>query len=292
MGKFGLYVFTVLLSTIILAIGLDLLYSYVYRNSEPRSKIQYILQHENKDYDIAFFGSSRTENHIDCDLITKMTGASCINLGEAGSNIDDMLLLMKIALDNNIQFKKVFMQVDYSYNYSGYSKKFIASLTPFLNQPVVSKGLSEADEIVAYKYVPFYRYLNNKKIVGFREFIASLVGNKPKVDFSNGFKPKYGIGEALAGEFPKSFSDRNLALEEMISLFKKMDMDLQFFIAPYCKNVKNRELINTLELRLEGILNYVSIFDDQEELFYNCGHLNNVGAEKFTKILIKDSGLL
>jgi hypothetical protein len=47
-----------------------------------------------------------------------------------------------------------------------------------------------------------------------------------------------------------------------------------------------------LELRLEGILNYVSIFDGQEELFYNCGHLNNVGAEKFTKILMKDSGIL
>jgi hypothetical protein len=292
MAKFGLYIFTVLLSTIILAVLLDRLYSFVYQHSEPRSKIQYILQLENKEFDIAFFGSSRTENHIDCDLIAKMTGESCINLGEAGSNIDDMLLLMKIALDNNIQFKKVFMQVDYSYNYSGYSKKFIASLTPFLNRPIVSNGLFGADEIVAYKYVPFYRYMDNSKIVGFREFIASIVGKKTKVDLSNGFKPKYGIGEALAGEFPRFFSERNLVLEEMIGLFKKRDTDLQFFIAPYCENVENRELLNTLELRLEGILNYVSIFDGQEELFYNCGHLNNVGAEKFTKILMKDSGIL
>ena len=58
----------IILSIIILFV-LDALYSYTFSVSEPRSKIQKLLQLKDVHYDYAFLGSSRTENHIDCEIV-------------------------------------------------------------------------------------------------------------------------------------------------------------------------------------------------------------------------------
>src|SRR5690606_13822915 len=87
----GIYLFSVLMKnflkvfitissiTILLMFFLDKGYSHAFKNAQHRSKINNILQSKNKHYDVAFFGSSRTKNHIDCKLITELTGKSCIN---------------------------------------------------------------------------------------------------------------------------------------------------------------------------------------------------------------------
>lgn len=288
MKQFLIYLSKIIAIFIILMYGLDAIYSYTFRNGIPRNKIQKILQLNNQHYDFAFLGSSRTENHIDCELIEKLTGKSCINLGVSGGKIADMLVLMTIAESRNITFNEVFLQVDYSYNSSGISNNFRASLVPYINNSVVKKQLNNYSGNFYYNYIPFYRYMKNDKVVGFREFVSILFNKKPKTDLSIGFTPKIGKGLSVLGKLPKELKRENEEIDILIRLLDKNKIKLSCFTAPFCKKNENREIMSTLKSRVPAFKNYSSIFDENPEFFFNCGHLNIDGARVFTKILIKD----
>lgn len=267
---------------------LDESYSYIFQNGVPRSKIQKILQLNNKHYDIAFLGSSRTENHIDCELIEKLTGKSCVNLGISGGTIGDMLVLMTLTETKSVTFNEVFLQVDYSYNYSGMSNNFKASLVPYIKNESVKNQLKNNSENYYYRYVPFYRYMKYDKVVGFREISSIIFNKKPKIDHNIGFAPKSGNGSAISGKLPKAFKDRNLELEELVKLLEVKNIELSCFTAPFCIYMENRESMNLLKERVPNFKNYIYVFDDNPEYFFNCGHLNVEGARVFTEIIGED----
>ncbi|MDG1729844.1 MAG: hypothetical protein P8K68_04310 [Algibacter sp.] len=73
-----------------------------------------------------------------------------------------------------------------------------------------------------------------------------------------------------------------------LKLVKRTNSKLTLFTAPYCTKIKNREKLKELKNAIPGILDYVSLFDDKEEYFFNCAHLNIDGAHEFTKILMED----
>jgi hypothetical protein len=74
----------------------------------------------------------------------------------------------------------------------------------------------------------------------------------------------------------------------MQELYKDTNTTIEFFTAPYCKEVKNRAFMDKVQLKLPGLHNYIDLFDDKDEYFFNCGHLNEAGAEVFTKTLVDD----
>ncbi len=274
--------------TLILMFFLDNIYSNAFKNGQARSKIQNILQIKNKHYDVAFFGSSRTENHIECKLITELTGKSCVNFGISGGSPGDMLILMKIAENRKITFNQGFMQVDYNYNSSGITKYFLGNLMPFTEDPTVKEYLQIYKEDFFYRRLPFYRYMEFDKVVGIREAMASFLKLRQNANIEIGFSPKQGIGKATAGRFPEIIKDKNPELIQMKELYKNTNTTLEFFTAPYCNEVKNRDFMDKVQLKLPGLHNYIELFDDKDEYFFNCGHLNEAGAEVFTKTLVED----
>lgn len=198
--------------------GLDALYSYTFKNSAPRNKVHKILQLENKHYDLAFLGSSRIENHIDCELVEKLTGKSCVNLGISGASLGDMLILLTLAETNKITFDSLFVQIDYNFYNSGLSNTFKANLVPFIQNPIIKKELGKDKENFYYNYIPFYRYLKYDKVVGFREFFATIINKKAKKEIKFGFNPKRGVGLEVSGKLPEKFSHTN----EEFELIKKL----------------------------------------------------------------------
>lgn len=288
MKEFIKYIFKIIIIAFVIMYVFDKVYSYTFQNGTPRNKIQKILQLNNHHYDYAFLGSSRTENHIDCELIEKLTGKSCINFGISGGTIGDMLILMTIAESKGITFNEVFLQVDYSYNGSGISNNFRASLVPYINDKVVKHQLIKNGESVFYNYIPFYRYLKYDKVVGFREFFSVLFNKKPKTDLNVGFAPKTGQGLAVSGKLPNKFKAENDELTALFRLMEKRNTKLTCFTAPYCKNIENRAVMRTLKSRIPDLKDYISIFDDNPEFFFNCGHLNIEGARAFTEIITED----
>lgn len=277
--------------TLLLMFSLDKSYTYIFKNGEPRSKIQNMLQFK-KHYDVAFFGSSRTENHIDCKLITELTGKSCINFGITASSPGDMLILMKLAENRKLTFDQVFMQVDYNYNSYEITEHFKANIVgPLIANPVVKEQLHKYTEDYIYGRIPFYYYMKFDKIVGLREIFISFQKRKRyiELDLAIGFSPLQGIGNAVAGKFPGKIKNTSKEFELMQKLFENSNTKLKFFTAPYCPGTENRDIfMESVQLKLPGLQNYVNIFDDKNEYFFNCGHLNEAGAEVFTKILVKD----
>jgi len=289
MKRFLKYLGLIVFVTLIFMIILDQAYSYVFRNSEPRSKIQKVMQLKDAHYDVAFFGSSRTENHIDCELIRTVTGKSCINFGISGGSLADMNVLMKLLAKNNVSYNKALVQVDYNFNSENLSPSFRAQLVPFIQDSVIKKALAQEKSNLSYTYVPFYRYLKNDKVIGFREFFANIIDKKPKTNMDVGFAPKIGIGNQVAGTFSSSFKEKNKAIESIKSHLSLQEIPLVFFTAPYCKNIGNREIgIQMLKERIPDLLDYSTIYDNHEDFFFNCGHLNIEGARDFSGFIAKE----
>lgn len=265
---------------------LDNFYSYAFKNGQPRSKIQNILQLKNKHYDVAFFGSSRSEKHVDCKLITELTGKSCKNFGISGGSLGDMLIIMKHAKNRKLTFNQIFVQVDYNYNNLGISEVFKANLIPYVKDTDVNEQLIIYNENLFYINFPFYNYMIFDQVVGLRELSASLIGRAPnsKIDFS----PNQGIGNDVAGSFPKKIKETSEELNQMLELYKNTNTKLEFFTTPYCNQIKNREFIDKVKLKLPSLHNYIDLFDNKDSYFFNCGHLNKKGAEIFTKIIVQD----
>lgn len=290
MKKFIQYLLSLSFLTLLSMVSLDMIYSYAFKNGQPRSKIQNILQLKNKHYDLAFFGSSRTEQHIDCKLITTLTGKSCINFGISGGLPGDMLILMKLAGNRKITFNQVYMQVDYNYNSFGISEYFKGNLIPFIGNPIVNEQLTNYNEEFFYKWVPFYRYLIFDKTVGLREAVASFLRLRQNTNIEIGFSPNQGSGTDVPQNFsfPKSINNISPEISEMQDLFRNSNTNIKYFTAPYCKEVKNRDFIEKVQLKLPGLHNYIALFDDKNEYFFNCGHLNEAGAEIFTRTIVRD----
>lgn len=288
MKKFLKYLLFIVFGTFCLMLILDKFYTYIFQHSKPRNKVQNIIRLKDKEYDIAFFGSSRTENHIDCNLIKALTGKSCVNFGVSGATPGDILTLMRVLKSHNVRFGRVVLQIDYSYNDVDLSKYFIANIIPYINNPVIQNELENNSETYWYDMFPFLRYLRNDKVVGLRALVSSLSHKESNVVTKIGYVPKYGHNLTLYGDFPDKIRKDNSKIQTIKALYNDENTRLTFFAAPYCPKVKNRFIIDSIASKFKEFHNYVDLFDQKEEYFFNCGHLNKNGSEAFTRILVKD----
>lgn len=288
MKRFALYLLSITAFLIAFLYFLNILYTYTFNNGVARSKIQYILQQKNVSYDYVFFGSSRSECHIDCALVEELTGKSCLNLGISGSTLQDALVLIELMNAQDIEIKNAFVQVDYMYNTTGFSSNFKARLLPFSNDVKINKFLVGDDKSLANEYLPFYRYLKNDHVIGFREVFNLLIGKKALVDFDNGFRPILGNSVLRNQSLPETIITTNPSIEAMELIFKEKEMNFYFFVAPICSSVVHNGYINKLKTKIPNLHNYRSVYDGRQALFFDCGHLNARGAQEFTRLLTND----
>lgn len=283
MKRFLKHIFIILGLFISLMVLLDKAYSYTFKNGIPRSKIQKILQEKDKHYDVAFFGSSRAENHIDCQLIEQLTGKTCVNFGISGGTPKDVLMLVQIAENNGITYNQAFLQVDSSYNKENMSPNFKARISPF-NEVI---NLEDESNIS----LPFINYLIYDRVVGFREFWSIALKRKPKSNIDYGFNPKYNTGLEVPSQLPSKINDSNYSIEKLSQFWKKINVKQAYFTAPYCAKIENRNVLNVFKNRFSEYKEYATVFDDNLLYFSDCGHLNFDGAQVFTKLIVTDFNL-
>ncbi|MBS1534217.1 MAG: hypothetical protein JST78_04000 [Bacteroidetes bacterium] len=265
---------------------LDSGYTYVYQSAQPRNKLQYIIQLNQQKFDVVFLGSSRVANHIDSELFDQLSHKKSINLGVQGANLVDNLLQLKLFLSKN-STDYLFLQIDDNLEYCKPSNISQAEAMPFLNNPIVSEHSKKfIDEYVYLKYIPFYRYALNDAKIGFRELFFSAIGKKPSIDFSKGFMPKYGhsIPNQPRQELKEVHGlNQNPILREMKALCQEHQVHLVLFISPYCSKIDPENYIKKMKLLEPNLIDLSQGYDDS--LFFNCGHLNQKGAEIFTQRL-------
>jgi hypothetical protein len=264
---------------------LDKGYSYAFKNGEPRDKISYILSLENKKIDYIFLGSSRVDNFIDSEIIESKTGKSTINLGVQGAKLDDFYLILQLLKKQNIQSETVFIQVDYIFNMKGSSKILESFLMPHIDIVEFSEYIQKRDEdYFKLKYIPFYRFLAYDHKLGFREFFNTAIHKKSTIDFKNGYFPKYGSsGEPLKSGLPEMVVDNNETFNAINKFAKENSIKVVYFMAPFCANTSNLDFPKKLKEKIPSLLDYTSMFSNNNEYFFNCSHLNDTGAKVFSE---------
>lgn len=282
MKKFFKYFSTLAIFTVILLYICDFIYTQIYIHSNPRNKLQYILQTNNEHFDIAFIGSSRVANHIDTQLFDSISNKKTINLGVEGAGLNDNLLQLKLLLNKNT-VSNIFLQVDTNFESEAPSRIAISEAMPYLHHNEIinshiKEHLKNANKL---DYIPFYRYAINDPKIGFRELFFSLINKTPKIDPSIGFTPKMGAKSLLTNDsLPETIKSKNAVLNKIIKLCQKRNIQLTVYISPYCSETKHMDYIDKLFTKIPNFINLSRNYDDT--LFYNCSHLNNIGATIFT----------
>jgi hypothetical protein len=281
MSQFIKYLFSILLLVIGLLYLCDIIYTQTYTNSNPRNKLQYILNTEDEIFDVVFLGSSRVANHIDIKLFDSLSHKKNINLGVEGAGLNDNLLQLKLLLDKNY-VSHVFLQIDFNFERTSPSNISISEAMPFLRNKILKNHLK--NNFINFKkleYLPFYRYAINDPKIGLREFFFSLFNKKPKINPSIGFSPKLGNILPLKGQnLSETIKQNNSVINEIIEICKKNKTTLTLYTSPFCSKTKNINYINKLKIKIPSLIDLSKGYSD--ELFFNCGHLNNEGAKIFT----------
>ena len=102
MKKFITRIIVVLFTILIVSLAFDFAYTYIYKNSNPRSKFQYLRSLKNTKINYIFLGSSRVDNGIVPSIIENKSNKTSLNLGFQYSLIGDIYYSLKLLKEYNI----------------------------------------------------------------------------------------------------------------------------------------------------------------------------------------------
>ncbi|MBV7268552.1 hypothetical protein [Winogradskyella luteola] len=280
--------FYCLLVVVLLCI-LDVVYTQVYKKSNPRNKIQRVLALKNESFDYVFLGNSRVENIIVTPLINQETDKSALNLGIQQAKLNDVLVILKLLIHNNVKMQKLFVQIDSHYNDLGSSDIVKSQLLPYIHSnEIINSYLKENDSEFNQKYyIPFYRYAVNDYRVGFREVFASVLSQAKNTDFNDGYIPFGNRRNTAIPKLPASVISKNIVLDEIVEICKSNEIEIVLFCAPYCPGLHKDNYLSEIDYEIDNLYNFSSAITDSS-YFADCGHLNHSGAMKFTEFLIDE----
>jgi hypothetical protein len=290
MKTFLMHILKIALMLVISAYLLDFCYTYVYKNSQPQNKVQYLYSLKNKKIDYIFIGSSRVENSVIAQKIENMTNKKTINLGIKGLKLKDISCVIKLLKQFNVSYKRIFIQLDYSFNIEeDHSKFFSSELMPFCysSDLIINEYLKSTNQSYTYyKYVPFLKYIDSDQLIGFRKVFSSLL-NKPSVfDVSKGYEPLYGFSSRKLEKIPNKLSKKNKYLDEINSFAKSKNINVTYFSAPVSLKNENIVYFYTFKKVVPQLHDFHDVIS-KDEYFYDKLHLNHNGAVVFTNILIE-----
>lgn len=269
---------------------LDVVYTKIYENSYPRTKFQYLRSLKNRKVDYIFLGSSRVENGIVPSVIFNKTNKTAVNLGFQAAKLADVYTVLQLIKEYNIHCEKILIQVDYIYNFvEGNSTIFQYEMIPFIRENAITKEYCERyiENPNANYYIPFYRYCTNDLKIGFREVFANIIDKKTNTVNNSGYGGRYGNSRQLQGSLPNVILERNTILDNIQSFSKQNNINVVYFCAPFCKNINSIDFISKLKNKIPKFKDFSGVIQD-DKMFFNCNHLNDRGAKRFTEILTED----
>ena len=284
MKRFLTYTCFLFLITLLLLYVFDAMYTRIYGMDVPRSQVQWVKSLKKNDtLDYILLGSSRCKNHIQPNLIEKISGKKGLNLGSYASGSFEVKLFIKEFLKYGTT-KKVFIQVDAD-SFNSQSPNDFAKVIwmPFIKEKDIYSDFYEYDsDIYIYKVIPFYRYLKFEPKIGFRNTALILMGKKGNFLKEKGFTPTLGVMKnfKVFNFKVQDFENRNFT--EIIELCKSKNIQLVFFTAPIYNSSGNLEILDKYLTNYYDLSNSVK----DKKLFKNRTHLNIEGSRIFTLFFV------
>ncbi|MES2863884.1 MAG: hypothetical protein V4666_07180 [Bacteroidota bacterium] len=290
MNTFVKYILKIVLVLIVSAYALDFVFSSIYTHFQPYTKAQFIHSLKNQKFDYIFIGSSRVENSVIPEIIEQKTNKKVLNLGIKALKLKDMLFIIKLLKEYNVTYERIFVQVDYSYNFQeDYSKFYSSELLPYANS-----ANKEMDTYLAatnsnyffLKNIPFLKYSNSEQLIGFRKIFLSSLKSRNSFEKSKGYFPLYNVSTLEIQKMPTFIIESNKYQVEIDNLAKKEKLNIQYFSTPVSLNTSNLNFFEKLKKNIPSLINLHNVIADEKYFSDNC-HLNNDGAVAFTNILIE-----
>lgn len=290
MKKFIIQIIGILSIIIILLLAFDFAYTSVYNNANPRTKFQYLRSLKNSKINYIFLGSSRVENGIEPFIIENNTQKKCVNLGYEAAKLGDIYTVLQLLKWYNIASDTVFIQVDYIYDIKGHSINLPYEMAPFIKENQITKDylIDYVGEDPSTYYIPFVRYCASDQKIGFRDVFANVIGKKTTVVANKGYSPlrkndgKHSNHLAL----PTSIASHNPYYEKIKKYGAANNLKIVFFCAPFCKHTKNLDYIKKLKTKIPDLHDFSNAIEE-DSMFVDCFHLNEMGSRKFTEIVVE-----
>lgn len=286
MKLFCLHILKLTFLVIISLYALDLLYSKVYRNSKYRNKIQYAINETPKEYDVVFLGSSRANNHFVSSEFEKV-GLKSFNFGISGGTLEDALLLLEILVDKKIEIKNLVLEVDLNIQREDFSEGTRAMFMPYLNSNLIVNNFykSQIEEYKTYSNFPFYRFIKYDTKIGLREIIFSTINKKSTFLENKGYSPLFGTKREMSIDLSNVQPKKNKYYEKVKLICLQNNIKLIAVTTPICENTKGLDYFVKVKQLYPEIHNFENVITD-DKYFSSCGHLNDEGAKKFTRVLM------
>jgi hypothetical protein len=287
MKKFLVFIAKLLLITVLSAVVLDALYTFVFLKSSKRNKIEYVYNSEAKNFDVIFMGSSRTQNHMVAKLFNDR-GIKTYNFGMSGSKLNETALLLKLMLERNYKIKNIILDVDTNLNSNSQSEGTRALYMPYLlSSKTIRNHYKNQEDYNKMRYIPFYRYIENDAKIGFREMFFSLI-HKKSIALSNyGYFALKGNGKNMSYDLSDYSPKKNASYEEIKAICKKNNIRLIAITTPMCQECTSDIYFNSIKTVYPEVYNYENKVTE-DKYFASCGHMNVEGATLFTTIILND----
>lgn len=242
--------------------------------------------------DILLFGTSRMSRHYIPQIIEDSLGMTCYNCGEDGNGIVLSYGYLKMVLGRYTPKMVVYdlSDLDLYQSNDDNNKKYISYLKPYCNEPGIMDVITAVSDKEKVKLKSnLYRY--NSIVL---ELVGSIFGvgimdEKGYIPYKKVMEhePELHIDSA-----PKVDSLKLSMLHEFIKTCSDYDVQLVFVLSPRYKGSEYgvlypeiRDLCNQYDIPFWDHT-ADSAISETKTMFANWMHLNDVGAEAYTRELI------
>lgn len=287
MRKFITLVAKIILSILMLLLVLDIVYTAIYLNSRNRGKVENVFNSKAQNYDVVILGSSRANNHFVSQLFEEK-GLKTFNYGMSGAHLFETSLMLKLMAERHYKIKNVILEADLGLCNDKLAEGITAKFLPYIHRSeIIKKHFAEQKDFNALYYIPFYRYIDFDALIGFREIFFNVIHKKTSHLENKGYHP---LMSNKSGNMKNDLTSlkpiRNKYYEEIKQICKENNYHLIAVMTPMCSNVKGIDYFEKANKIYPEIYNLENVVQG-DQYFSSCGHMNDKGAQMFTKIVIE-----
>ncbi|MEO8236829.1 MAG: hypothetical protein ABI576_01875 [Flavobacterium sp.] len=289
MKKFLVYTVKILTITILVAVILDGLYTFIFLQSKNRGKIETIFNSKAKKYDVIVLGSSRANNHFVSQMF-EAKGLKTFNYGMSGGHLFEASLLLKLMVERKYVIKNVILEADLNLSNDHEAEGIAALFLPYIhNSDVIKNHFETQENFNELYYIPFYRYIKYDTKIGFRETFFTAVHKKTNALDNLGYYPleKHKNGNMKNNIVNLNPLPHNKYYEEIKEICKANKINFIAVMTPMCENVVGMNYFDKVKKAYPEIHNYENAVVE-DKYFSSCGHMTDTGARMFTSRIIKD----
>lgn len=269
-------------------------FSYLRAHSKGGStaNCEYIANKATED--IIILGSSRATHHYIPQIIEDSLGVSCYNCGEEGNGIVLAYGRLNMLIARYTP-KLVIYELTPSYDYGTIepNTKYLGYLRAYYDKEGVKKIFDDFDDDLSSVKMLSKMYRNTGRLLPFLFDNIVYRDNHRGYDALNGVMDTTLEVKENSGGNEMLYDKQKIAyMEKLMVLCKSKDIKLIFMISPRY-GMKEQDMtiyepgISLCEKYNVPVYNYINCpnVSDKSEFFQDEGHMNNRGAEEYTKLI-------